>query len=242
MSEERPRLSGRRCISHSSFATGRPANFSDAGLCSQVLANFLSLESNRWYHPTSRKWLERSDWRNLCLGPKPTDQVKNEPPPHLETLSMSWGVVDVETSEATQFAADGGHFKSIRGHRYIVSFRAVDAHGVKILTLDGSGIFQCSTDPDKSGIFHTAVNPLPASIPHQQFVENGAAPTLQDLIVVMKPDIGAFDYFRLSGGLHHFQGTSENLEYFADSGLMTFSATATNSRRDKRTASLTTSP
>jgi hypothetical protein len=161
--------------------------------------------------------------------------------PHLETLDLSWAVVDVGSSEATEFAADGGHFTSRPGNRYLVILRAADTQGVQSIALDGSGVFRCATEPDKKGIFHEASLPLPASIPHQSFVNTGTAPTLQDLVVVMKPDIGVFDYFKLSGGFHHFQGTSQSLEYFAFSGLMTFSATATNSRGDRRVASLTTS-
>lgn len=166
----------------------------------------------------------------------------NKPVPHVETLDISWAVLDVGTSEVVEFAADGGHFKSLPGHRYIVFMRATDVQGVQRVTLDGSGMFRCTTDPDRDGVYHEAVLPLPASIPHQEFVNTGVAQTLQALIVVMKPDIGAFDYFRLSGGFHHFNGTSENLEYFAFAGLMTFSATAGNSRGDRRSATLTTAP
>jgi hypothetical protein len=174
---------------------------------------------------------------------RPKDNIDlNKPVPHLETLDMSWAVLDVGTSEVAEFAADGGHFKSLEGHRYIVFVRAADVHGVQRIALDGSGMFHCSTDVDRDGIYHESVLPLPASIPHQELVNTGVAPTLQAMIVVMKPDIGAFDYFRLSGGFHHFNGTSENLEYFAFSGLMTFSATAINSRGDRRSALLTTAP
>jgi hypothetical protein len=172
---------------------------------------------------------------------KPKDHLDpNQSVPHLETLDISWAVLDVGTNEVAQFAADGGHFQSLEGHRYIVFVRAADVNGVQRAALDGFGMFRCSTDADKDGVFHEAELPLPASIPHQEIVSTGGAPTLQTLVAVMKPDIGAFDYFRLSGGFHHFNGTSENLEYFAFSGLMTFSAAATNSRGDRRTASLTT--
>ena len=138
--------------------------------------------------------------------------------------------------------AEGGHFKSLEGHRYIVFVRVTDVHGVQRIALDGSGMFRCATDIDRDGVFHEAVLPLPASISHQEFVNAGVAPRLHTVIAVMKPDLGAFDYFRLSGGFHHFQGTSARLEYFAFSGLMTFSATAASSRGDRRAAVLTTAP
>jgi hypothetical protein len=164
----------------------------------------------------------------------------NKPVPHVETLDMSWAVLDLATSQVIELAVEGGHFESLPGHRYLVVIRAADVHGVRMMTLDGSGMFRCATDPDRDGIFHEAVLPLPASVPHQQFSSATASPTLQSQIVIMKPDIGAFDYFRLSAGFHHFNGTAENLEYFAYSGIMTFSATATNARGDRRSASLTT--
>lgn len=166
----------------------------------------------------------------------------NKPVPHVETLDVSWAVVDVGTQEVLEFPAEGRHFRSLPGHRYLVFVRATDVHGVQRLTLDGAGMFRCATDVDRDGVYHEAVLPLPASIPHVEFVYPGIAQTLHSLVVIMKPDIGAFDYFRLSAGFHHFNGTSESLEYFAFSGLMTFSATAVNSRGDRRTAVLTTAP
>jgi hypothetical protein len=166
----------------------------------------------------------------------------DEPAPHLiDTLEMSWGVLDFGTNEGLQFDASGGHFTSLPGHRYLVTARVVDATGIQKITLDGSGRFRCATDPNSNGTSFEASLPQPASIPHQEFANSGAAPTLQDLIVVMKPDIGAFDYFKLSCGFHNFNGTPGNMEYFAFSGPMTFSATATNTRGDRLTASLTTS-
>ncbi len=138
----------------------------------------------------------------------------NKPVPHLVTLDLTWAVLDVQTNEVSTFAADRGHFKSVEGHRYIVFIRASDVHGVQTVGLDGSGMFKCAV----------------------------LAPTLQALVVVMKPDIGAFDYFRLSGGFHHFNGMPQSMEFFAYSGVMTFTATASNRGGDVQTASLTTAP
>jgi hypothetical protein len=172
---------------------------------------------------------------------RPRDHIDvDKPVPHLATLAVSWAVVDVGTSEVTEFAAEGGHFKSLPGHRYLVVVRTSDVHGVQGIGLDGSGMFHCSTDPDRDGVYHEAVLPLPVSIKHGAFVNTGVAPRLQSLVVIMKPDIGAFDYFRLSAGFHHFNGTPASLEYFAFAGLMTFSAAATNSRGDRVVATLTT--
>lgn len=165
----------------------------------------------------------------------------NTPLPPLVTIEMSWGVLDLETNVTTQFDADGGHFQSLDGHRYLVFIRVAATKGVQRITLDGSGRFGCATVPDGKGESFQAPNSLPASVQHQEFVASGAPPTLQDLVVVMNPDIGAFDYFELSGGFHQFN-TPNSLEYFAFEGLMTFSATAANAGGDQGVASLTTSP
>jgi hypothetical protein len=163
-------------------------------------------------------------------------------PKFRETLEMSWAVLDLATSAVTEFDAAGGHFKSVPGHRYIVFIRVADVKGVQRITLDGSGMFRCATDPDSNGVSYEAALPLRVSIPHQEFGNTGTAPTLQDLIVVMQPDIGAFDYSKLSAGFHHFNGTPKTLEYFAFSGVMTFLATAANSLGHRMESSLTTSP
>jgi hypothetical protein len=151
-------------------------------------------------------------------------------------------VLDLATNQVSTFVADRGHFKSVEGHRYIVYLRAADVHGVQRMGLDGSGMFHCSTDVGRNGVYYEAEVAIPASIQHREFINTAVAPTLQALVVVMKPDIGAFDYFRISGGFHHYNGMPESLEFFAFSGVMTFSATATNSRGDLRTATLTTAP
>ena len=156
---------------------------------------------------------------------------------------MSWGVYDYTTQEATNFDAYGGHFQSIDGHSYLVVVRVQDDTGVQKITLDGFGKFRCSTYPDKDGVEYEAPFPLPASIPHQEFNNTGTNPTYQVLIALMNPSIGAaFDYFKLSGGFHHYNNTPGNLEYFAFDGLMTFSAISTNLSGGESSASLTTSP
>jgi hypothetical protein len=169
------------------------------------------------------------------------DHIDIDKTPHFTTLKMSWAVFDFVTCDVAEFDAEGGHFTSLPGHRYLVIVRVADIRGIQRITLDGSGMFRCGTEPDKNGVSYEPVLPLPASIPHQEFGNTGVAPTLQDLIVMMKPDIGAFDYFKLSCGFHHFNGTPQNLEYFAFSGLMTFSATCANSHGDSLAGSLTTS-
>jgi hypothetical protein len=156
---------------------------------------------------------------------------------------MSWGVFDYTTNEEIEFDAIGGHFQSIDGHRYLVVVRVQDVGGVQKITLDGSGRFDSASDPDKNGTSYGAPERLPASIPRQEFTNSGVAPTLQDLIVVMNPDIGAvFDYFKLSCGFHFYNNMVEKREFLAADGLMTFSATSMNSARFTSLASLTTSP
>jgi hypothetical protein len=156
-------------------------------------------------------------------------------------MELSWGVFDLNTHETQVFDAAGGHFVSTTGHRFLVFCRASDPLGVRELNLDGSGIFEAATKPDKRGIFHTAVNRLPASIAHGH-TSGEDSKTLIAVAAVMNPDIGAFDYSELSCGWHHYNYTSSSLEYFAINGLFTFTAAGTNSRGQHETASLTTSP
>ncbi len=155
---------------------------------------------------------------------------------------MSWGVLDFNTNEASDFDATGGHFQSLSGHRYLVVVRAQDdLFSVQKMTLDGFGEFQCANLDEHSLQQIPAPHPLLASIPHQEFNNSGVAPTLQELVVIMDPDIGAFEYDKLSCGFHAF-GAHGELEYIAFDGLMTFSATSVNSKGFTSSASLTTSP
>jgi hypothetical protein len=160
---------------------------------------------------------------------------------HLQSPSMSWGVYDFTTLSAQNFPSTGGHFTSEPGHRYFVTLRVEDAIGIHQISLDGSGKFEAWTDPDANGTTLKAPEVLPASIPHQEFNMRGSAPHLQDLIVVMQPDIGAWEYDRLSCGTHPW-GSTGPTEYFAVSGLMTFVGTSSNEIGRDSTASLTTSP
>jgi hypothetical protein len=161
---------------------------------------------------------------------------------HLQSPSMSWGVYDFTTLTAISFSADGGHFTSVPGRRYLVTLRVEDTLGIEKVTLDGSGKFEAWTDDDpaKQTGTHKAPELLPASIQHQEFDNRGMAPQLQSLIVIMNPDIGAWEYDRLSCGVHAWSGVQE--EYFAVSGLMTFSGTSSNVVGRSSSASLTTSP
>jgi hypothetical protein len=177
---------------------------------------------------------------HIIVGP---ELEIDKPVPFLQTLEMSWAVFDLQTSEVKVFDTEGGHFTCIPGNRYLVILRVADVKkGVQRITLDGSGMFRCATEPDNRGQSFESALPLPISIPHRSFSNTGAAPTLQDLIVVMKPDIGAFNYSKLSAGFHHFSNTPRSMEYFAFAGSMTFSAAASNSRGESLNASLTISP
>lgn len=155
---------------------------------------------------------------------------------------MTWGVWDYTAMSGSNYPASGGHFTSIPGHRYLVVLRAEDGLGVESLTLDGSGMFDAYSDPDADHNTHHAPEPLPASIPHQEFEnpQGQNAPTVQDLVVIMDPDIGAWEYDRLSCGFHIW-GTTGPLEYFAADGTMTFSGTSSDRIGRRTTASLTTS-
>jgi hypothetical protein len=176
------------------------------------------------------------------LGPK--DRIDpNSPVPHVATLDISWAVLDLTTDQVSTFPSEGGHFAS-RGQRFLIFARATDVHGVQFMSQDGAGVFRCATDQDldrerRSFELPTAV---PVSLPHHEFKAVSAAPTLQSLVVTMNPDIGAFDYFKLSAGFRQLLGMPSSLEFTAFAGTMTFTATAISSRGDRITGSLTTSP
>ena len=160
---------------------------------------------------------------------------------HLPGPMMSWGVYDETAQEPFNFDADGGHLTTVPGHRYLIVLKAQDDQGIENVTLDGDGMFDAATDPDSRGQSEQAPNRLPAHIARQEFNNHAEAPKVQDLFVVMDPDIGAFDYGRISCGVHNFGG-SGSLEYFAYSGTMTFVGASTNSSGGQSSASLTASP
>lgn len=139
------------------------------------------------------------------------------------------------------FDAVGGHFPSSAGGRYLVTVQAADPSGVERMTLDGSGMFDASSEPDEKGNESIPTLRMRASIPHQEWVNSGTAPTSHPLIVVMNPDIGAWDYSELSCGYHDLNGDTGKVEYFATGGVMTFLATGVNSAGFVTEASLTTS-
>src|SRR5215472_16519340 len=103
----------------------------------------------------------------------------SHPPTTVVGPQMSWSVVDFTADEASDFAATGGHFQSLEGHRYLVTVRVHDHRGVQRITLEGSGNFQSATKPTASGVSFQAPQPLPASVPHHEFNNSGDAPTDQ---------------------------------------------------------------
>jgi len=114
------------------------------------------------------------------------------PFPFLSSPTMTWGVYDYTSGSVIgQYPATGGNFTSVPYHRYLVALRVQDAFGIRKITLDGSGEFEAATRPDSQGLVWVAPNPLPASIPHQEFDAQGTEPQFQDLIVTMSPEIGA---------------------------------------------------
>jgi len=166
------------------------------------------------------------------------------PGPFLSSPTMSWGVYDYSSwSVIGQYPATGGNFTSIPFHRYLVALRVQDVFGIQKITLDGSGTFEAATPPDSQDTVWVAPNPLPASIPHQEFDNQGTDPQFQDLIVIMSPEIGVWEYDLLSCGVYEFGGGPTGpQEYFAVSGVMTFSGTSSNVLGRESLASLATSP
>lgn len=165
------------------------------------------------------------------------------PLPFLSSPTMTWGVYDYTSGSAVgQYPATGGNFTSVPYHRYLVALRVQDAFGIQKITLDGAGEFEAATRPDSQGLVWVAPNPLPASIPHQEFDAQGTEPQFQDLIVTMSPEIGAWEYDLLSCGVQDFGGPPEPEEYFAVSGIMTFTGSSRSILGRESVASLTTSP
>jgi hypothetical protein len=146
---------------------------------------------------------------------------KSDPNPPV----ISWGVMDKQLNQNTDFPATGGVFSSSQGHTFNVVLRADNPGGVQKITLDGSGRFMCATVPDSSGQSFTAPNSLAVSIPHQ---ETTFTPDANNQIQTHAFLLYSLDYFKLSCGFHHFGNTPANLEYFAFSGTMLFSGSAQN--------------
>ncbi len=169
------------------------------------------------------------------------EPVSSMKPARLHAPTLSWGLYDFTAMTGESLPANNGHFVSLPGHRYLVVLRAEDGSGVSKITLDGSGTFDAWTIPTSSGVTYEAPYHLQGSIPHQEFNSHDHAPSLQDLVVIMDPDIGAWEYESLSCGHHAFGGIGSQ-EYFAVSGVMTFSGTALNVFGRESKATLTTTP
>ena len=160
-----------------------------------------------------------------------------KPVPHVVTLELAWAVFDTTTGQNIPVATDGGYFKCLEAHKYNIIIRANDTRGVQTISLDGSGMFKASTEPDKNGIYYTAEGLMGASIPHQEFVNKLLiAPTTHEL------SVNGFDYFHLSCGIHHLNGMPEPREFFPFDGVMTFRVTATDRNGDIMLTTLSTAP
>ena len=101
-----------------------------------------------------------------------------EPLHRPSTLEMSWIVLDLQTNETSTFDAVGGHFPSSAGGRYLVTVQAADPSGVERMTLDGSGMFDASSEPDEKGNESIPTLRMRASVPHQEWVNSGSAPDI----------------------------------------------------------------
>jgi hypothetical protein len=161
----------------------------------------------------------------------------NKPVAHLVTLKLAWAVLDVTTAQNIPVAADGGHFKCVDGHQYNITILATDTRGVQTISLDGSGMFKASTEVDNHGIFYETAGVLPASIPHQEFINKLLlAPTSHEL------SVKGFDYFKLSCGVHQLNGMPDAREFFVFDGVMTFRVTATDRNGDIMLTTLMAAP
>jgi hypothetical protein len=162
-----------------------------------------------------------------------------KPVPHVVTMQLSWSVVDL-FSNTVILATDGGHFKSVKGHKYDIRATATDPHGVEKMTLSGTGSFTVASDVDDA----PQLEHIQGSVASEEFTNNKIlAPTSHMLKVTMHPDIGGFDYDQISVGMKKIGAMKEPAEFFAVSGTMTFTATATDKRLgDVLTITLDTAP
>jgi hypothetical protein len=159
--------------------------------------------------------------------------------PHVVTMQLAWSVVDLFNNTVIP-APDGGHFKSVKGHKYDIRATATDPHGVEKMTLSGTGSFTVASDVDDA----PQIEHVQGSVASEEFTnENILAPTSHMLKVVMHPDIGGFDYDQISVGMKKIGAMKQPAEFFAVSGTMTFTATATAKRfGDVLTITLGTAP
>lgn len=144
------------------------------------------------------------------------------PPSDTRPPVLTWTVTQVGTNAVKTFESSAGPV-SIDG-KYNIGFQADNPGGIKQITLDGSGLFDCETKPDSGGSSHRAPNPLPVSLPHQQRDltpdPQNQVETHQSLVLL------SFDISSLSCGRHHF-GTVD-AEYFVIDGTLSLKGTASN--------------
>ena len=97
-------------------------------------------------------------------------------------------------------------------------------HGVRKLTVSGSGVGSCSTQADGNGTVWTAPGQLSASFPTH--VETAPSGTTRDFIAF---HLDASVLTENSCGKHSYQGPPPNLEYFLDTpSTWTITATTEN--------------
>ena len=149
-----------------------------------------------------------------CAPTKPSDNP----------TTLSWSVLNQFNSASQTFAANGGRFTGAFGKKLMITLRGDNPGGVHKLSLDGSGLFSCSSEPDSSGQFLTAPDHLSVTLPHQEMTyqvdSNGQAATHQFLILT-------YETSKLSCGFHNY-GTAGRREYFPTEGTMNLKATGEN--------------
>jgi hypothetical protein len=158
----------------------------------------------------------------LVAGCNTTTLPPSDPNPPM----LSWTMMQVNGAAVPISGSSPAPIQIVYGQKYNIGVQADNPGGIKQITLDGAGVFTCSTLPDSNGLSWTAPTTFPVSLPHQQADltpdPQNHVETHQSLVLV------SFDYSSLSCGHHSFNGPPPNLEYFVTNGVLTLKGTSSN--------------
>ncbi len=154
----------------------------------------------------------------FVVGCTTTPLPASDPNPPLVT----WTVQQVGSNVVQTFGPSAGPIPIVYGQKYNIGFQADNPGGVKQMTLDGTGMFNCASQPSSTGSNGVWPFKLPASLPHQQA---DFTPDSQNLVETRESLVmPSFDNSSLSCGHHG----PTNDEFFAIGGALTLQGTASN--------------
>lgn len=149
--------------------------------------------------------------------------------------ALSWDVLNVATNVDTSFnntnAGTVSFTTSESYQSYNIVAHANDAGGIKSMTFDGSGTFECIYVYPNAD--HAAVNTLgnlPVTLPHQ--ADNPTPDAQGNVRTYSNPGLFGFMYHSLSCGQHYAGNSGDQSpgyhEFTALCGVLTLTVTATN--------------